>query len=432
MKHFIGYNPSRISVTPYQYALHSLFSSFQKGAFHPYAALRLSGMLDEVRLARAAESVVRQNDALRSYLRQEEDGLALYVYDHADYALEIIDCSTEEEVNADISTRLNRSYTTEDDVLFTMKLYRLNQTQHIFFVMISHVVSDGESVGAMIKKLLSCYMDEQFSDHETTHSMAMYNQEELAFYASDAFRANCNYWHDRVSFDYPQYLEPQFPELTAEMTEPYFVIPIEQLRQCMAKYRCTGNLLMMTAYHLTLCRMLRQSESSFFFMYGNRTRPEYADLIAPQFQVVFSKLRADTAQSCGELVRGVLQQFTEGMQYAHGCLLSFPLKEAMETGGLGCILTYNQMMPEMKLGDLVISNHNKMFDSMKETVLACNLLMLACNETQNGVLVCPVLAVNDKIDKPLFQREFRAVFTDTVNRLSASQDDAPFFTAQEL
>ena len=298
--------------------------------------------------------------------------------------------------------------------------------------MISHIVSDGESIGAFVKKMLSTYADGQYSDAETTHSMAEYNQEELRFYASEDFRKNYAYWNQRVKFDYPQYLEPRFPEFADEPEAPFFMIPMQQIRECLAKYRCTSNLFITAVYHLTLCRMLKQAESSFFFMYGNRTKPEYADLIAPQFQIIFSKLQADASQSCGDLVRSVIGQFMEGMEYAHGCLLSFPLQEAIASGGLGSIMTYNRMPPETQFGDLTISNYNVMFNSMENTVLPCNLLMIGCSETPDAVLICPILAVNDKIDKKLFLREFSAVFKDTAKRLAVRQETEPFFEPQEL
>lgn len=423
VQNFKGNNAREIAVTPHQRVLHGLFSSFNNGAFHPYAALRISGKLNEERLFEAAQRVVNDNDALRTRMCVENGMLRLFVYDSAQYTPEQATCETVAEVEDDILKCLKRNFSEEDDSLFRLKLYRLPDSEYVLLVLVSHIVSDGDSIALFVKKLFGCYVDMNFSDTETTGSLAEYNAAELKFYSSEEFKQNCRYWQSRIAFDEcPNYKSPKMPGADGQ-NAPYFVIDMGRVRKLSAKYHCTSNMLMMCAYHLALCKMLGKNESKFFFMYANRTVHEYSSLIAPVFQAVFSQLEISGKTTAADAVKLMLKDCTSGIEHSRGSLLSFSFEEAMASRGIGFIMTYSQTVSSFEAAGVKVRNFDAVFNSMEDTVLDSSLMLLAFNEMEQGILVCPLLAANDMINKSAFICDFTKAFLNSLTRLEECGTD---------
>lgn len=411
---YCGHNPSEIAVSPYQKVLYGLFSSFQNGAINPYTALKISGKFDKERFQKAFSNVVSGNDALRSYLKVEDNDLHMYVYETAECEADWIKVNSEEEIRKDISEVLAKDFGASGNELFCVKVYELSENEYILFAVTYHVVSDGDSIAILMQKLLSAYQNPDFDDSEITHTMAEYNQKELEFYSSSKFMENCQFWKNKLELnDYIEYPKKE----NAEQASEWFVVPVEKVKKCAGIYGCTYNNVIMTAYHMTLCRMLNKNSSGFFFMYANRTDPSFKNLIAPQFQATFSRVEIDDKMPLKQTVRSIFMQSMECISHSHGCLLSFDLAKAVMSGVLGCIMTYNKMPDAFELCGLTVSNFDVMFNSMKDTKLPCNLFMIACSETKNGVLICPLLASNGTVDKNSFICDFTEQFQNVIDCL---------------
>jgi non-ribosomal peptide synthetase component F len=152
---------------PLSYAQERLWFLDQLGlagsAYNIAAALRLEGALDVAALERSFGEVVRRHEALRTRL-MVIDGQGVQVIDApAAYRLEREDLSglETEEGQARVAELARQDAARRFDLaagpLFRATLLRLGDEDHVVLVTMHHIVSDGWSVGVLIREVGTLY-----------------------------------------------------------------------------------------------------------------------------------------------------------------------------------------------------------------------------------------------------------------------------------
>ncbi|HEX8212534.1 MAG TPA: condensation domain-containing protein, partial [Longimicrobium sp.] len=126
-------------------------------------ALRIAGPLDDHALERALGEVVRRHDILRATFHLEGDAPVQRVAPAGAYALPRADLSglppAEREAELQLRVRREAAHTPdlERDPLFRAQLLRMAEGEHVLFLSMHHLISDGWSLGVLFREMDALY-----------------------------------------------------------------------------------------------------------------------------------------------------------------------------------------------------------------------------------------------------------------------------------
>ncbi|MBZ4336625.1 non-ribosomal peptide synthase/polyketide synthase, partial [Corallococcus sp. AS-1-12] len=126
-------------------------------------ALRLTGQVDVESLRRAFEALVARHDALRTTFRDVEGQATQHIHPPGTWALPLIDLSTlpeaqrEDEAQRKVETDARQPFDLRNGPLLRTALVRLTAEEHLLLVTMHHIVSDGWSMGVLVRELVAFY-----------------------------------------------------------------------------------------------------------------------------------------------------------------------------------------------------------------------------------------------------------------------------------
>jgi amino acid adenylation domain-containing protein len=126
-------------------------------------ALRLTGSLDIDALLRTLNEIVRRHESLRTRFGSFEGSPVQIISDRGELSMNIIDlCSLSKEVREKEALRLTeeevyKPFNLSEGPLLRMTLLRLNEQEHIAVLVMHHIVSDGWSMGVLVREIATLY-----------------------------------------------------------------------------------------------------------------------------------------------------------------------------------------------------------------------------------------------------------------------------------
>jgi amino acid adenylation domain-containing protein len=125
-------------------------------------ALRLSGKLDRGALERSASEIVRRHEALRTTFRTVRGEPVQIVHPAAPVRIPLLDLSgiagpREGHLREILAAEALRPFDLEAGPLLRLLLVRLGADEHVLFFNLHHVISDGWSVGVLVRELTALY-----------------------------------------------------------------------------------------------------------------------------------------------------------------------------------------------------------------------------------------------------------------------------------
>nr|WP_301542280.1 non-ribosomal peptide synthetase [Pyxidicoccus fallax] len=124
-------------------------------------ALRLEGPLDTAALERAFTEVVRRHESLRTTFADEGGAPIQVIHAPAPLPLPLVDLSAHEDGESE-ALRLARQETTRPfdlaaGPLLRARLLKLGDTRHVLLLTMHHIVSDGWSMGVLVREMAALY-----------------------------------------------------------------------------------------------------------------------------------------------------------------------------------------------------------------------------------------------------------------------------------
>jgi amino acid adenylation domain-containing protein/FkbM family methyltransferase len=365
-------------------------------------AVRLSGTLDTDALARTLDELTRRHEALRTHFA-ELDGQPVQVVEPvAACRLELVELSDvpSEEVEA-AARRLAaeeaaRPFDLGRGPLLRASLLQLAETEHVLLVTMHHIISDGWSLGVLVKEVAALYeafaegrpsplveLDIQYAD------FAVWQREWLQ---GEVLEGQLSYWREQLQ-GAPAVLElptdrPRPPVQTFRGAHERFELEAGLTDALRALSRREGVTLFMTllaAWQALLARYSGQADVVVGADVANRNRAETEGLIG--FFVNMMVLRTDLSgdPTFAELLKRVREVCLGA--YAHQDLPFERLVEELQPErSLShtplfqvSFVLQNQPMGKLRLPGLTMS--------MVETddVTAKFDLVLALTETDDGI-----------------------------------------------
>jgi amino acid adenylation domain-containing protein len=134
----------------------------ESGLYNISAAVRLSGQLDIEALRRTLTEVARRHESLRTSFVLVENDPVQVIGEAGEVELEVIDLSGEEEAREAAARRLaeeeaQRPFDLSRGPMLRTQLLRLGETEHVVLFTMHHIITDGWSMGLLVKEVATLY-----------------------------------------------------------------------------------------------------------------------------------------------------------------------------------------------------------------------------------------------------------------------------------
>jgi amino acid adenylation domain-containing protein len=260
------------------------------------AAIRLNGLLNIAAFKRSIEELVRRHETLRTTF-SERDGLPVQVISaHAPLDVPVTDLShlPPDEREAEVRRLSDAEAASPFDLtrgpLLRVKLLRLTEDEHVLLLTMHHIVSDGWSMGVLVREMAVLYeayvagegpaLDElpiQYAD------FAVWQRQWLQ---GETLERQLSYWRKQLE-GAPHVLDlptdrPRPSVQTYEGATTGFAVDVEVMEKLKALSRREGATLFMTllaAFNVLLSRHSGQKDIVIGTNIANRNRAETEGLI---------------------------------------------------------------------------------------------------------------------------------------------------------
>jgi amino acid adenylation domain-containing protein/FkbH-like protein len=287
---------ARDAALPLSFAQQRLWflDQFEAGSsfYHIPAAVRLRGMLDLTALEQSFREVIRRHESLRTRFGVV-NGVPVQVIDEGqEFSLTVLDLSSEGEAGARrvATEESQRPFDLSAGPLLRASVLRLSEQEHVLLCTMHHIISDGWSMGVLIRELTTLY--EAYAQGEPSPlpelgiQYADYAHWQRAWLQGEVLEQQLNYWKQQLAgapavlelpTDYPRPAVQTFNGAHQSLT-----LPVELTTELKALTQREGVTLFMTllaAFQTLLWRYSGQEDIVVSTGIANRNRAETEPLI---------------------------------------------------------------------------------------------------------------------------------------------------------
>ncbi|WP_233166665.1 non-ribosomal peptide synthetase, partial [Archangium sp. Cb G35] len=173
------------------------------------SAFRISGQLDVEALRRATDALVARHESLRTTFHSGQHGPVQRIASSVSIPLPVVELmelppsEREAQVRQLSAQEAARSFNLEHGPLLRTTLLKLAEQEHLLLVTLHHIVSDGWSMGVLVREVASLY--EAFSSGRTPQlsqlpvQYADYASWQRQWLRDEALQSQLSYWRQQLS-----------------------------------------------------------------------------------------------------------------------------------------------------------------------------------------------------------------------------------------
>ncbi|WP_366934966.1 non-ribosomal peptide synthase/polyketide synthase [Pyxidicoccus fallax] len=303
-------------------------------AFNIPAPLELSGELHVEALRRALEALVHRHEALRTTFRGEPEGPVQVISAPASLALPVIDLSAlpPEQRRAEA-----RRLTTEDALrpfdlatgpLMRATLLKLGAREHVLLLNLHHIISDGWSIGVLVRELAALYPAFTEGRSTTLPELPLQYADYAAWqrqWLDDAELEKQLTWWRRQLDGAPQDLElPTDRPRTHHAAPRGATAPVVLSRELSEAVEALCNregitpfMLFLSAFHLLLSRYSGQEDISVGSPVAGRNQSELEDVVGFFLNTLVLRTRLEGDPTVRELLGRVRETALGAFAHQH-------------------------------------------------------------------------------------------------------------------
>jgi amino acid adenylation domain-containing protein len=269
---------------------------FGNTLYNMHAALKLTGALDLPVFERSLSEIVRRHESLRTTFVAVDGQPTQVIHPAMPLSLPVTDLTevAEAERNREAARlaaeEARQPFELRRGPLLRARLLRLDEDEHIILVTMHHIISDGWSMGIMVRELATLYRaflkNAPSSLPELPIQYADFTHWQRNWLRGEVLERQLAYWRERLT-DAPPLLElptdrPRPALISYRGGYEMFSLDAElsrQLKTLSQRQGATLFMTMLTAFNILLWRWSGQTDISVGSPIANRTRQETEGLI---------------------------------------------------------------------------------------------------------------------------------------------------------
>ncbi|NPD30072.1 condensation domain-containing protein, partial [Corallococcus exiguus] len=262
-------------------------------AYNIPTALRMQGTVDVAALEQAFRALIERHEPLRTTFAPRQPEPVQVIHTTVDFSLPVVDLSALGEAALEESRRLAsaeavRPFDLTRGPLLRAQLLRLAPTEHVLLLTMHHIVSDGWSMGVLVRELVAFY--EAFREGRSPSvaplpvQYADYAVWQRSWLQGEVLDAQLGYWKQQLS-GAPALLElPTDKPRPAVQSQRGASLPVHlPLSQALTDFcqreGVTPFMALLAAFQVLLSRYSGQEDVSVGTPIAGRTRGETEGLI---------------------------------------------------------------------------------------------------------------------------------------------------------
>ncbi|WIV98619.1 non-ribosomal peptide synthetase [Kinneretia aquatilis] len=327
-------------------------------------ALQIEGALNAATLQAALDAVVQRHEGLRAAFDTVDGAVVLRLHEAPGWQWQTLELAALPLAEARaqalwrVQATVQQGMDIARDPLFQALLIKLSPAQHVLLLRMHHIVSDGWSLGVLMREMGEAYaalaagqapdwapLPLQYADHAHAQLDAM---------ASGALQAQLDYWTGRLRaapalldlpLDHPRPARPSFQG--ARLPFSVDAATLAGLQALAQRQGASLFMVLAAALHVLLARLSRQHDICLGLPIANRRHAELEGLIGYFANTLALRTESTPAQPFTELLAQVRERLLQA--YEHQDL---PFESLVDALGLSREAAVNPLFQVM----LVLQN----------------------------------------------------------------------------
>ena len=295
-------------------------------AYHVPYGVRICGKLDRFALRGALDRIVARHEALRTTfaLVNGEPEQRIAPVTEAGFAL-LEQEAAGEELEAIIAAEAREPFDLEKGPLIRGRLVRESEEQHVLLLTMHHIVSDGWSMGVLLRELSALYRALREGEADGLPEMGVqyadYAVWQREWMQGEVLQRQGEYWKKTLA-GVPELLEvPGDHTRPAEVDYAGSFVPVVLDEELSGKLKGLGRrqgatlfMTLLSGWAALLGRLSGQSDVAIGTPVANRGRGEIENLIGFFVNTLVMRVDLSGMPTVAELVKQVRRQALEGQQ----------------------------------------------------------------------------------------------------------------------
>ncbi|MFJ4145436.1 amino acid adenylation domain-containing protein [Pseudomonas sp. NPDC089734] len=281
-------------------------------AYNVPMAVRLNGPLDERCLAQALDLLVQRHETLRTRFVSVDGEFHQEILEQPAVALEVA-AATSSDVEAQVKAELQAPFDLLSGTLLRVKLFRLNEAEHVLTVCMHHVVSDGWSGELLIREFVQLYQTQVSGQAAQLPPLAIqyadYAIWQRAWLEAGEGERQLEYWKQQLGTEHPLLELPLDHERPVQPSYRGAVVRADMPERLSAQLKTLARnngqtvfMLTLAALSVVLSRYSGQADIRIGAPNAGRTRSELEGLIGFFINTQVLRIQVDERQTFVELL----------------------------------------------------------------------------------------------------------------------------------
>jgi acyl carrier protein len=259
-------------------------------------AVRFKGKLDDLVLEHALQEIVQRHEVLRTTFVVHDQQVEQQIETKTTLALQRVNLeSSEEDLSPQILLQTmqqvaQRPFDLSTGPLLRAVLYTVREDEHIFLLNMHHIISDGWSLGVLVKELVALYEYacglRKSQLPPLTIQYADYTRWQQDLLREDIIQEQLAYWREQLAgvtgtLDLPTRSPHPHEQRFAGARVPFSIPPalVTKLKDLSQEHGVTLFMTLLTAFQLLLHRYSQQEDIVVGTPIANRTQADVEALI---------------------------------------------------------------------------------------------------------------------------------------------------------
>ena len=284
------------------------------------AAMRLQGKLNEAALERAVNEIVRRHEALRTIFPNIDGRPVQIIVPAMTIPLPLLDLSGLNESEREVERRrllaeeAEIKFVLSEGPLLRVQLIRESEENHVLLLTMHHIVSDGWSVGVMVRELVSLYGAYAAGAESELEELAVqygdYAEWQRGWLSGEVLEQQLGYWRKQLAgmavLELPaDYGRPAVQRYRGAHLYVTLAVELEKLKAQSQRLGVTLYMSLLAAFGVVLSRYSGQTDVAVGTAIAGRNRAETEKLIGLFVNTLVMRLDLSGEPSFVELLRRV-------------------------------------------------------------------------------------------------------------------------------